>query len=146
MDTLEKVWHRIQSSEKSIFLKRLLTLQTAFLEPWFLPNFHLWAYCRKFCTRRNFDLQKSQKHTLLKAGFDFKFESPFLQLKVVLPSRGCRGKYGFFHPPPEASTIGRMIKPFGMRRIQISFSKPPMLDYTCGEHVVNTRWVKVKKW
>ena len=54
-------------------------------------------------------------------------------MKVLLPSRGCREKIWFF-PLPEANTIGRMIKPFGMRRIQISFSKPPMLEYKCGEH------------
>ena len=40
--------------------------------------------------------------------------------------------------PPEAS-IGRMIKPFGMRKIQISSSNlpnAPMLDYTCGQHAL----------
>ena len=47
------------------------------------------------------------------------------------------GKKIWFSPPPEAS-IGRMIKPLGMRRVQTSSSKPPMLDYTCDEHVVNT--------
>ena len=61
MDTLEKVWHRNQSNEKSICLKKLLTLQTTFSEPWFLPNFDLWAYCRKFCTRRNFEFSKEPK-------------------------------------------------------------------------------------
>ena len=54
------------------------------------------------------------------------------------------GKKIWFSPPPEAS-IGRMIKPLGMRRVQTSSSKPPMLDYTCDEHVVNTRWLKAKK-
>ena len=66
MDTLEKVWHRIQSCEKSIFLRRLLTLQTVFSEPWFLPDFHLWACCRKFCTRRNFESSKEPKTHLWK--------------------------------------------------------------------------------
>eukprot|EP00493_Phyllostaurus_siculus_P012676 UN12863 len=27
-----------------------------------------------------------------------------------------------------------MIKPFGMKRVQISSSKPPMLDWTCDKH------------
>ncbi len=43
-----------------------------------------------------------------------------------------------FLDPPEAS-ISRMTKLFGIRRDQINFSKPPMLDYACDEHVVNTR-------
>ena len=59
-------------------------------------------------------------------------------MKVVIPSFLCREKNVVFSTPPEAS-MSRMIKPFGVRRAQISSSKSPMLDYTCGEHVVNTR-------
>ena len=43
------------------------------------------------------------------------------------------------------ASISCMIKSFGMRRVQISSSKLPMLDYMCGEHVVNTL-TKSKKW
>ena len=50
-------------------------------------------------------------------------------------------KIWFF--PPEAS-IGRMIKPLGMRRLQTCSSKSTMFDYTCDEHVVKTRWLKAK--
>ena len=63
-------------------------------------------------------------------------------MKLVIPSTGFREKYVF--STPEA-IIGRIIKLFGIRRIQIRSSKPPMLDYTRGEHVVNMRWLKVKK-
>ena len=52
-------------------------------------------------------------------------------------------KKWFFRSP--GSSISRMTKLFGVRRDQISSYKPPMLDYTCGEHVVNTRWLNVKK-
>ena len=38
-----------------------------------------------------------------------------------------------------------MIKPFRVRVVQISFSKSPMLDYACGDDVVNTRCLQVKK-
>ena len=51
----------------------------------------------------------------------------------------------WFSRPPEAS-ISRMTKLFVVKRGQISSSKPPILDYTCGKHVVNTRWLNVKKW
>ena len=51
----------------------------------------------------------------------------------------------WFSRPPEAS-MSRMIKSFGLRRVQISSSKSPMLDYTCGEHAVNTRRLNVKKF
>ena len=40
--------------------------------------------------------------------------------------------------PPEANN-GCMIKPFEMKSVQISSSKPPMLNYASGENVVNTR-------
>ena len=50
----------------------------------------------------------------------------------------------WFSRPPEAS-ISRTTKLFGVRRDQISSYKPPMLDYTCVEHVVNTRWLNEKK-
>ena len=69
-------------------------------------------------------------------------------MKVVIPSTACREKNMIFFPPPpppEAS-IGPMIKPFGVRRVQIRSSKSPMLNYMCDEHVVNTRGLKVKKW
>ena len=66
------------------------------------------------------------------------------QMKVFISSTGCREKI-WFVPPPEA-IIGRMIKPLGVRRVQISSSKPPMLDYTCDEHVLNMRLLKAKKW
>ena len=61
------------------------------------------------------------------------------QMKVVIPSTACREKDMVFSTRCDRASIGRMIKPFGVRRVQISSSKPPILDYTCGEHVVNTR-------
>ena len=48
----------------------------------------------------------------------------------------CRENKVFSTP---GASIGRMIKLFGVRRVQISSSKPPMLDYTYGQHVANTR-------
>ena len=70
-------------------------------------------------------------------------EFELIDMKVVIPRTHTRHKK-WFSRPPEAS-ISRMTKLFGVRRDQISSSKPPMLDYTCGEHVVNTRWLNVKK-
>ena len=59
------------------------------------------------------------------------------------------GKKMWFFPPPEAS-IGRMIKPLGMRRVQTSSSNPPMLDYPKNQRfltifslLVNSCWPHV---
>ena len=54
------------------------------------------------------------------------------------------GKKYVFCPPHSEASIGRMIKLFGLRRVQTSSSKTSMLGYTCVEHVINTHWVKVK--
>ena len=62
-------------------------------------------------------------------------------LKVVIPRTHTRRKK-WFSRPPEAS-ISRMTKLFGVKRDQISSSKPPMLDYTYDEYVVNMRWLNV---
>ena len=64
-------------------------------------------------------------------------------MKVVIPSTACNEKNMVFFTPE--ARIDRIIKPFGVRRVQISSSKPPMLDYTCGKHVINTCWLKEKK-
>ena len=52
-------------------------------------------------------------------------------------------KYGF-SPPPPRSKYWSYDQTVWMRRIQTSSSKPPMFDYTCDEHVVNTHWLKAK--
>ena len=87
-------------------------------------------------------LFKSEKRSFFAALFAFDFfnikhEGVYFILGVQRQKKFCR--------PPEAS-IGRMIEPLGVRRVQIIASNPPMLNYTCDEHVVNTRWLKVKKW
>ena len=42
----------------------------------------------------------------------------------------------FFRLPPPEGSIGRMIKPFELRRVQKGSSEPAMLDYTCGQHAL----------
>jgi len=53
-------------------------------------------------------------------------------MKVLIQRTHTRNKKMVFSTP-EAS-ISRMTKMFGVRKDQISSSKPPMLDYTCGAH------------
>ena len=65
-------------------------------------------------------------------------------LKVVIPRTVCRVKKRFFGPPEVSFTS--MAKPFEMRRLQMTSSKPPMSNFMLGQHVVNSCWLKVKKW
>ena len=83
----------------------------------------------KFMFFEVFKLKKNEIPVFLR------FLSLQKKMKVVIPSTGCREKNMVFSTP-EAS-IGRMMKPLEVRRVQISSPKPPMLDYTCGEHRVD---------
>ena len=54
------------------------------------------------------------------------------------------GKKWFFRPPE--ANIGRMIKPFEVRRLQMIPSKPPMSDFSGIKNRDHTRYPKFWLW
>ena len=60
----------------------------------------------------------------------------FLDVKVVIPSTGCREKIWFFRPPMMSFAFLDMI--FGGKGLQIDTYKPPKCIWSYHTHMVNT--------
>ena len=65
-------------------------------------------------------------------------------MQVLIPSTGCREKYGFFQPP-EASN-SPMTEPFEMGGLQMTLSDPPMSNSSGATRSAHTSRPKFRIW